>query len=213
MQRVNPEGLYAVVQAALPHFSARGGRFVVVSPPIYSRFFRGKTAYGMGKVAMSVLTKGLAMDLERQGRAGDTAIISVWPAVVRESARRGGAERLTPRLGHRVGRHAAVHRGRPGREERAPQAHRLLRRHPRHPRRACRPRQRPAAARRGLPPRPRRRLRLCKVQPRPGSGTPPHHAPAPARPDRGGAGRRGTAHRQLRAGQAMTRLSWKRGVG
>lgn len=50
MQRVNPEGLYAAVQAALPVFGRQGwkGRVVVVSPPIYSRFFRGKTAYAMG---------------------------------------------------------------------------------------------------------------------------------------------------------------------
>lgn len=50
MQRINPEGLYASVQAALPAFERNGwrGRIVVVSPPIYSRFFRGKTAYAMG---------------------------------------------------------------------------------------------------------------------------------------------------------------------
>ncbi|KFA62224.1 hypothetical protein S40285_07715 [Stachybotrys chlorohalonatus IBT 40285] len=84
MQRVNPEGLYATVQAALPHLRPRG-RIVVVSPPIYSRFFRGKTAYAMGKVGMSVLTKGLAMDFERQGLA-DMAITSLWPAVAIESA-------------------------------------------------------------------------------------------------------------------------------
>ncbi|ODA80068.1 hypothetical protein RJ55_03026 [Drechmeria coniospora] len=100
MQRVNPEGLYAVVQAALPHLrdaAARGGapkststaagRIVVVSPPIYSRFFRGKTAYAMGKVAMSVLTKGLAMDFARRGDdALGMAITSLWPAVAIESA-------------------------------------------------------------------------------------------------------------------------------
>lgn len=95
MQRVNPEGLYGAVFAALPHLKKSsssssspsggvggGGRIVVVSPPIYSRFFRGKTAYAMGKVGMSVLTKGLAMDLERQGLK-DMAITSLWPAVVR----------------------------------------------------------------------------------------------------------------------------------
>jgi len=82
MQRVNTEGLYATVQAALPHLKQdKRGRIIVVSPPIYSRFFRGKTAYAMGKVAMSVLTKGLAMDFERQGLT-DMAITSIWPAVV-----------------------------------------------------------------------------------------------------------------------------------
>jgi len=83
MQKVNPEGLYGTIQAALPHFKANGwnGRIIVVSPPIYSRFFRGKTAYAMGKVGMSVLTKGLAMDFEREGRT-NMAITSIWPATV-----------------------------------------------------------------------------------------------------------------------------------
>lgn len=83
MQRVNPEGLYGTVQACLPHFKNQGwkARIIVVSPPIYSRFFRGKTAYAMGKVGMSVLTKGLAMDFEREGKT-DMAITSIWPASV-----------------------------------------------------------------------------------------------------------------------------------
>lgn len=81
MQRINPEGLYGAIQACFPHFAAQNwkARIIVVSPPIYSRFFRGKTAYAMGKVGMSVLTKGLAMDFERQGRT-DMAITSIWPA-------------------------------------------------------------------------------------------------------------------------------------
>jgi NAD(P)-dependent dehydrogenase (short-subunit alcohol dehydrogenase family) len=87
MQRVNPEGLYGTVQAALPHFKNNGwkGRIIVVSPPIYSRFFRGKTAYAMGKVGMSVLTKGLAIDWERENKT-DMAITSIWPAAAIESA-------------------------------------------------------------------------------------------------------------------------------
>ncbi|KAG0652381.1 hydroxysteroid dehydrogenase 2 [Hyphodiscus hymeniophilus] len=60
-------------------------RIIVVSPPIYSRFFRGKTAYAMGKVGMSVLTKGLAVDFEREG-GKDMAITSIWPASSIESA-------------------------------------------------------------------------------------------------------------------------------
>jgi NAD(P)-dependent dehydrogenase (short-subunit alcohol dehydrogenase family) len=50
MQQINPQGLYASVQAALPYLGQNGwkGRIIVVSPPIYSRFFRGKTAYAMG---------------------------------------------------------------------------------------------------------------------------------------------------------------------
>lgn len=87
MQRVNVEGLYGTIQASLPHFEKQRwkGRIIVVSPPIYSRFFRGKTAYAMGKVAMSVLTKGLAMDWEREGKM-DMAITSIWPAAAIESA-------------------------------------------------------------------------------------------------------------------------------
>ncbi|KAI2785324.1 short chain dehydrogenase family protein [Daldinia loculata] len=86
MQRVNPEGLYGTIQASLPHLKRhRRGRVVVVSPPIYSRFFRGKTAYAMGKVGMSVLTKGLAMDFKRQGLR-EMAVTSLWPAAAIESA-------------------------------------------------------------------------------------------------------------------------------
>jgi NAD(P)-dependent dehydrogenase (short-subunit alcohol dehydrogenase family) len=58
MQRINPEGLYASVHAALPYFERNGwkGRIIVVSPPIYSRFFRGKTAYAMGSFPNSLFS-------------------------------------------------------------------------------------------------------------------------------------------------------------
>ena len=83
LQKTNSEGLYGTIQAALPHFKVNGwkGRIIVVSPPIYSRFFRGKTAYAMGKIGMSVLTKGLAMDFEREQKS-DMAVTSIWPATV-----------------------------------------------------------------------------------------------------------------------------------
>ncbi|KAI9706189.1 MAG: hypothetical protein M1820_004950 [Bogoriella megaspora] len=87
MQRVNPEGLYGTIQAALPCFKENGwkGRIIVVSPPIYSRFFRGKTSYAIGKVGMSVLTKGMAMDFIREGKS-EMAITSIWPAAAIQSA-------------------------------------------------------------------------------------------------------------------------------
>ena len=82
LQQVNPEGLYITLQAIIPAFKKQGiGRVVVVCPPIYSRFFRGKTAYAVGKVGMSVMVKGLAMDWERQGEKG-LGICGIWPAAV-----------------------------------------------------------------------------------------------------------------------------------
>lgn len=88
MQRVNVEGLYGTVQEALPHMKrqeGQQGRIVVVCPPIYSRFFRGKTAYAMGKVGMSVLVKGLAMDFKREGLDG-MGVVGIWPAAVSSSS-------------------------------------------------------------------------------------------------------------------------------
>ncbi|KAF3770164.1 hypothetical protein M406DRAFT_59249 [Cryphonectria parasitica EP155] len=100
MQRVNIEGLYGAVQACLPHLTLprQNGRIVIVSPPIYSRFFRGKTAYAMGKVGMSVLTKGLGMDLERQGMVAEAgcAVTSLWPAVSIQSAATQQVTRTNP---------------------------------------------------------------------------------------------------------------------
>ncbi|RKL12915.1 hypothetical protein BFJ70_g16048 [Fusarium oxysporum] len=82
MQQVNVEGLYGTIQAAIPHFRSNGwkGRVVAVSPPIYSRFFKGKAAYAIGKVGMSVLTKGVAMDWKKEGKK-NMAITGLWPAV------------------------------------------------------------------------------------------------------------------------------------
>ncbi|KAM3418378.1 hypothetical protein BST61_g4373 [Cercospora zeina] len=92
MQKINPEGLYAVVQEVLKVWNNNGEqqndanrRIVVVSPPIYSRFVKGKTAYAMGKFAMSTLTLGLAIDFRRQNKP-HTAITSIWPAAAIDSA-------------------------------------------------------------------------------------------------------------------------------
>ncbi|TPX35025.1 hypothetical protein SmJEL517_g02444 [Synchytrium microbalum] len=83
MQEVNVRGYYAAVQAVYPHMiKQKSGRIIGVSPPIYSRFFRGKTSYAVGKVGMSVLTMGLAFELE----GSDIAVTSIWPATAIQSA-------------------------------------------------------------------------------------------------------------------------------
>lgn len=89
MHEINSRGLYVAVQCALPIFTQqKHGRILSVSPPIYSRFMRGKTAYAMMKVSASLLTIGLSMDFEKLPEFQDTdiAISSLWPAVPIASA-------------------------------------------------------------------------------------------------------------------------------
>lgn len=76
-----------MIQSCLPVFKRQQyrARIIVVSPPIYSRFVHGKAAYAMTKLGMSILTLGLAKDIERQNHK-DMAITSIWPAVAIESA-------------------------------------------------------------------------------------------------------------------------------
>jgi NAD(P)-dependent dehydrogenase (short-subunit alcohol dehydrogenase family) len=134
MQQVNAEGLYATVQASLPHFKRNGwkGRIIVVSPPIYSRFFRGKTAYAMGKVAMSILTKGLAMDWVREGKK-DMAITSIWPATVSQKEKE--IKRIQPFIerhayklsGNPIRRNRKFNKGRSRKSQRLAEANYLLR--------------------------------------------------------------------------------------
>eukprot|EP01116_Phalansterium_solitarium_P015237 TRINITY_DN3352_c0_g1_i1.p1 TRINITY_DN3352_c0_g1~~TRINITY_DN3352_c0_g1_i1.p1 ORF type:complete len:268 (-),score=66.32 TRINITY_DN3352_c0_g1_i1:201-1004(-) len=77
MHEVNARGAYIAVQAVLPHMlKANVGRIILVAPPIYSRFFKGKTPYAMSKVAMSVLTMGLANELHGSG----VSVNAIWPA-------------------------------------------------------------------------------------------------------------------------------------
>ncbi|XP_002733003.1 hydroxysteroid dehydrogenase-like protein 2 [Saccoglossus kowalevskii] len=82
MHQVNPRGAYCLVQELLPLFLKQGsGKILLVAPPIYSRFFKGKTPYSMGKVGMTVLVHGLANELKGTG----VSITALWPATVIES--------------------------------------------------------------------------------------------------------------------------------
>eukprot|EP01099_Mayorella_cantabrigiensis_P007747 TRINITY_DN7004_c0_g1_i1.p1 TRINITY_DN7004_c0_g1~~TRINITY_DN7004_c0_g1_i1.p1 ORF type:complete len:291 (-),score=62.30 TRINITY_DN7004_c0_g1_i1:75-947(-) len=77
LHQVNVRGSYAVVQKCLPEFLAqKSGRFLLISPPIYSRFFKGKVTYSISKVGMTVLTHGLAGELQGTG----VSICSLWPS-------------------------------------------------------------------------------------------------------------------------------------
>lgn len=128
----------------------------MVSPPIYSRFFRGKTAYAMGKVGMSVMTIGMAMDFQREQRT-EMAITSLWPAAVSlpgTDARRGNNDdSLTTLSGRRLGGYSKP----TDRSRAVEEADDLLGRRARHPAIADGRRQRRVLPGRGLPPRAQRR--------------------------------------------------------
>jgi len=57
------------------------GKFLLVSPPIYSRFIKGKAAYAIGKLGMSILVLGLAEELKNT----NITISAIWPATAIES--------------------------------------------------------------------------------------------------------------------------------
>lgn len=77
MQSVNVRGAYCMVQEILPRFLERKkGKIILVSPPIYNRFFKGKTPYAITKVGMTVLVHGLANELKDTG----VSISTLWPA-------------------------------------------------------------------------------------------------------------------------------------
>ena len=65
---VNIKGAYALTQAVLPSFLENGrGKILLVSPPIYSKFFKGKTPYAISKIGMSILVQGLSTELNGTG--------------------------------------------------------------------------------------------------------------------------------------------------
>ena len=69
MLDVNIRGAYATTQAVLPSFlEKKHGKIIMVSPPIYSRFFKGKTPYAISKIGMSVLVQGLSTELCETGK-------------------------------------------------------------------------------------------------------------------------------------------------
>ncbi|KAK3759782.1 hypothetical protein RRG08_041737 [Elysia crispata] len=82
MNQINARGAYCLVDNVLPHMlEKKHGRLILVAPPIYNRFFKGKTPYAMTKVAATVLVHGLANELVGSG----VTISALWPATVIKS--------------------------------------------------------------------------------------------------------------------------------
>ena len=84
MHDVNDRGCLICIKNCLTYMTERQEkqRIIVISPPIYQRFFKGKTPYSMTKVAMTVLMKGLSFELKNT----NTSIVSLWPATGIQSA-------------------------------------------------------------------------------------------------------------------------------
>jgi len=82
MHSVNMRGAYSAVTEVLPVMHKQGyGHIVLCSPPIYSRFFKGKGAYAITKVGMTILTHTLGQELKGKGIAVNT----FWPATAVKS--------------------------------------------------------------------------------------------------------------------------------
>lgn len=80
---VNVRGAYCAVHFALPHLLAAGGGTVVqIAPPLDLRFLGGKLAYGLSKLAMSMMAPGLAQECGAHGLRS----FALWPATAIESA-------------------------------------------------------------------------------------------------------------------------------
>jgi NAD(P)-dependent dehydrogenase (short-subunit alcohol dehydrogenase family) len=97
---VNGRGSFVVVKEALQWLhageQARGSdpqnqkrwtpKIIVVSPPIYRRFMRGKIAYGMSKVAMTAMVLSLPIDISRTFPTSRITPVAIWPGTSVQSA-------------------------------------------------------------------------------------------------------------------------------
>lgn len=93
---VNARGSFIVVKEALVWLrkgeeakgesSAWTPKIVVVSPPIYKRFMRGKIAYAMSKIPMTAMTMSLPIDIARTYPTSRITPVSLWPGTSIQSA-------------------------------------------------------------------------------------------------------------------------------
>jgi len=93
---VNGRGSFIVVKEALQWLrkteEVRGEssdwtpKIVVVSPPIYKRFMRGKIAYSMSKIPMTAMMISLPIDIKRNYPTSRITPCSMWPGTSVQSA-------------------------------------------------------------------------------------------------------------------------------
>ncbi len=77
---VNSRASFLCARAVLPHMKD-GGHIVMMSPPIAPRALKGKVAYGLSKVGMSLVAIGLAEELRHRS----ISVNALWPVTAVES--------------------------------------------------------------------------------------------------------------------------------
>ncbi len=77
MMQINVRGTYVVSHACVPFLTERGGRILTLSPPIDldPKWLGAHAAYTLSKYGMTMLTLGLAEELEAHGVAAN----ALWP--------------------------------------------------------------------------------------------------------------------------------------
>lgn len=77
---VNARAAFLCSRAVIPHMT-EGGHIVMMSPPIAPRALKGKVAYGLSKLGMSMVAIGLAEELRHR----NISVNALWPVTAVES--------------------------------------------------------------------------------------------------------------------------------
>lgn len=80
--RLAPSPITSSTSPASPPPASKGlwtPKIIVVSPPIYKRFMKGKIAYAMSKVAMTSMVLSLPVDISRTYPTSRITPVAIWP--------------------------------------------------------------------------------------------------------------------------------------
>jgi hypothetical protein len=81
VNEINSRGTFLMTKACLPHMTANNfGRVINMSPPISTSegVFKGRTAYNMSKMGMTMVALGVADEYRGSNITGN----SLWPATI-----------------------------------------------------------------------------------------------------------------------------------